>query len=123
MKTDKKKTEIKQNNMDATIKNKNEPKQVNKKKYFGGQARNAKSQKAKTEQRFKLRNNALNTKIKNPFMQKILADFFDEIGANQNERELLEWKLKPLGIKLIITVSYYGRVQLDSLNIQILSFR
>ena len=123
MKTDKKKTEIKQNNMDATIKNKNEPKQVNKKKYFSGQARNAKSQKAKSEQRFKLRNNALNTKIKNPFMQKVLADFFDEIGANQNERELLEWKLKPLGIKLIKTVSYNGRVQLDSSNIQIPSFR
>ena len=104
MKANKKKTEIKQNNMNSKMKIQNKQKQVEKRN-SNVQARNAKKQKAKTQQQFKRRNKALKSTINSPFMQNVLTEFFDEIGADEIGRELLKLKLEGLPQSLILTVS------------------
>ena len=102
IKADKKKTEIKRNNIDSRMKIKNEQKQE---QNSVSQARNAEKLKAKTQQQFKRRNKALKSTINSPFMQKVLTEFFDEIGLDEIGRELLKLKLEGLPQSLILTVS------------------
>ena len=104
IKADKKKTEIKRNNIDSRMKINNEQKQVEEQNSVG-QARNAKKQKTKTQQQFKRRNKASKSTINSPFMRKVLTEFFDEIGADEIGRKLLKLKLEGLPQSLILTVS------------------
>ena len=101
----KKETALEQNNMDSKMKPKSDQKQVIKNKNVFDRTTKVMNQKTKTEQRLKFKKNNWKSTIKNQFMQKILNNFFDEIGADQNGRDLLESKLEGIPQDIILTVS------------------